>query len=122
MSNGASSEPPQSASRKTKTSKRRLAARNKRMRRFIKGMGRRFFSKFSEKVECIAPRQRHDRALGVHAGRGAKQAGVVDEEIFETMNASERVRRAFRPVFTDGTGGKKVNGHEVGEAVREHLR
>jgi hypothetical protein len=78
-------------------------------------------SGFRQKAQRVASRQRHDGALWIHARRRAEQARIVDEKVFETVDATERVSRAFTLVFAHRTRGEKVDRHQARQSVGQDL-
>ena len=65
------------------------------------------------KVQGVASCHGHDCALGVYSWRVWQHAGIVNIEIFETVNFAKRIGGAVFHFLTNRAGGEGVNGGEA---------
>jgi|SRR5688572_15521414 len=72
------------------------------------------FAVIGQKMKRIAAGKGHHRALRIHTRSGTEQAGIVDVEIGNAMNAPEGIGGADVFILPHGTGTEKMNRHEIG--------
>src|SRR6267378_3900921 len=70
-------------------------------------------------VQSVAPCDCHDRRLGIHARRVGQYAGVVEIEVLDAEDATERIGCAALATLSDRAGRKRVHRDEPEPVLRQ---